>query len=274
MTLPPPDRAVERQRRAWIEVLAWFEGGVTARRLARRLGLSVPTAQRAVADYRARWPGWLRYDRQARVQRLVKPPNEASPEPLDYLDLLRGMALVEVCAPLLLDDDVPLDVHLAERFLPRRASKHALDLCQALRKRQVVRAAYRSPMGLRFLTLSPHRLVYADHRYHVRAFLHDGSGHTVDLVLGRFVEVAIEPAEGWVGPEHDREWQRRVRLDIRLNPGLPEEARLSAALDWMIDEEGLQPVMPQPLAFYVERELQRHRVGNLPLFQITRTELD
>jgi hypothetical protein len=261
-------KAVERQRRAWIEVLAWFEGGVTARRLAERLGLSLPTAQRAITDYQVHRPGWLCYDRSSRVHRMVRSPVEASPNPADYLDLLRGVALVEGCAPLLLDEDVPLAIHLVERFLPRRASGPALRLCEALRSRQVVQAAYRSLAGLRFLTLSPHRLVYADHRYHVRAFLHDGSGHTVDLVLGRFLEASIQKGEFWVGPEHDHEWHRQVRLKVCVNPDLSDEARLAVALDWMIDGETLEETMPEPLVFYVERELQRHRTRDLPTFKI------
>lgn len=199
---------------------------------------------------------------------MTKPPAEVSAEPADYLDLLRGTALVESCAPLLLGEDVPLPVHLLERFVPRRASGPALLLCQALRDHRVVRATYRSPQGLRFLTISPHRLVHADQRYHVRAFLHDGTRHVVDLVLGRFVEAAIDEAEQWMGPEHDQEWRRQARLRIRLNPELSEEARLSVALDWMLDGDVVEPTMPGPLAFYAKRELARHRTGNLPTFVV------
>ena len=267
-----PQAAVERSRRAWIEVLALFEGGLTARRLAQRVGLSIPTAQRAIGEYQSSQPGWLRYDRQARVHRLAKAPVEASSEPGDYLGLLRGVALVEICAPLLLHDDTPIIMHLVEHYLPQRATGPALTLCEALQNQKVVQAVYRSKNGVNFHTFSPHRLVHADQRYHVRGFLHDGSGHTVDLILGRFMEATIEPGGTWVGPEHDHDWHQEVRLVIQLNPELQQEARLLAALDWMMsdEEKDLQMVMPSPLAFYVERDLRRHQTDGLPTFKLKR----
>ena len=44
-----------------------------------------------------------------------------------------------------------------------------------------------------------------DGRYHVRGYLHDGTDHVVDLVLGRFAAVEFADGEGWVGPERDYE---------------------------------------------------------------------
>ena len=55
---------------------------------------------------------------------------------------------------------------------------------------------------------------------------------------------------------------------MRLNPNLPEEARLAVMMDWMIDEDGLEQVVPRPLVIYVRRSLERHQTMSLPTFVI------
>ena len=75
--------------------------------------------------------------------------------------------------------------------------------------------------------ISPHSLVHAAHRYHVRAFCHHRKDFR-DFVLGRIEDaVVIKPSKiaeieyksslDWASPEEDREWRQAIRIKYKMN---------------------------------------------------------
>ncbi len=242
----------------YIETRLFWGGGLTASELAETFGLSRQSAQRAIDAYRQCHPGQMVYDPRAKRHVAADGfrPRTIRPEPIRFLDYLRGQALMGYYRDEPEWSDLTLtDVdRLLRPDLPEEPTRTVLT---ALLQCRVVRVIYRSknPESVTDRWISPNHLVFADDRYHLRAFCHTVE-RFIDLVLSRIQWAKLTDEEDWVPSHEDREWNRIVELAFIPNPELPAEAREAILKRYDTPVPGRRTVHCRyALAYYVERKL-------------------
>ena len=241
----------------YIETQLFWGGGLTASELAETFGLSRQSAQRAIDAYRRRYPGRMIYDPRAKRHVAAEGfrPQTIRTEPIRFLDYLRGQALMGYYRDEPDWSDLTLtDVdRLLRPDLPEEPPRTVLT---ALLQCRVVRIIYRSksPESVTDRWISPNHLVFADDRYHLRAYCHTVK-QFIDLVLSRILRAELTD-EDWVSSREDREWNRIVELTFVPNPELPDEAREAILKHYDTPVSGRRTVRCRyALAYYVERKL-------------------
>ena len=242
----------------YIETRLFWGGGLTASELAETFGLSRQSAQRTIEAYRRRYPGQMVYDPRGKRHVAAEGfrPRTIRTEPIRFLDYLRGQALMSFYRDEPEWSDLTLtDVdRLLRPDLPEEPTRTVLT---ALLRRRVVRVIYRSknPESVTDRCLSPNHLVFADDRYHLRAYCHTVN-QFIDCVLSRIHWAKLTDDEDWVSSREDREWNRIVDLSFIPNPELPAEAREAILKHYETPVPGRRTVRCRfALAFYVERKL-------------------
>ncbi|GBC61574.1 transposase [Desulfonema ishimotonii] len=173
-----------------------------------------------------------------------------------FSDYLRGQSL----AGLYRKEREWSDLYVTDLdrfFRPRLNSAVLKTLISALRRREVVMADYRKKdleageQSLR--SISPNHLVFADNRYHIRAYCHVKQKH-LDFVLSRTDSSEIR-SEDWVSSKEDHEWNRSVELSFQPNPDLPESVRQAIVKNYESDEAEMRKITcRQAIAFYIKRK--------------------
>lgn len=109
-------------------------------------------------------------------------------------------------------------------------------LVQAIGARRRLRIEYHSHRsGTSTRTVSPHTILDAAGRLHLRAWDHERSS-AKDFVLSRMVSASVlDEARGYVGIEADPDWARHEVLEVRLRPG---EDLAAVRPDYELDEDG------------------------------------
>ena len=246
------------RRFAFIEARLLWAGGLTANELARAFGIARQNAQQTIKTYSQQHPGQLRYD--ARERRQV--PNEGFEVHYirdnvgRFLDYQRAANYTAHFYDEPDWADLPFtDIDALVRPLYDKNSVRTA--VEALRRKSVVIIGYWSMSGARTRRLSPHHLLYADGRYHIRAYCHETEQFR-DFTLARIVTAEFSN-ERWVSDALDREWQQRINLEFEINPELPEQAKAALRQDHLKvgDVTLLIPGIRKALAFYVERRLGR-----------------
>lgn len=249
----------QMERFGYIESRLFWENGVTARNLGEAFGVSRQTAQKILDDFRAAYPEAMRYNPRTKRHEATPSfePRLIRTDPLIFLDYLRGNMLVERYREESEWSDFEVtDVnHL---FRPRLSSEAVRPVLSALRNRKAILIDYRKKdlegdeSGDR--VISPHRLIFADNRYHVRAYCHVKHGF-LDFVLSRIAS-AKATGEEWVSSHEDWEWHERMTLRLAPHPGLPESVRTAILRGRETDEPGVWAITcRRALAFYVLRHL-------------------
>lgn len=101
---------------------------------------------------------------------------------------------------------------------------------QAIREGISIRCDYTSlTSGRRRAVLSPHTLVTAVGREHIRAFDHEKNAYR-DYTLSRIGNVSLDRDIEYVGRESDHEWHDTVVVTLRPTPDLPEDQRLTVLM--------------------------------------------
>ncbi len=246
------------RRFAFIEARLLWAGGVTARELADTFGIARQNAQQSIKTYDELHPGQLQHDRRRRRQ---VPTESFRPEYVRagvncFLDYQRAASYTAHFYDEPGWSDLPFtDADaLARPVYDQNAVRTALT---ALRRRSVVVIGYWAKSGARTRRISPHHLVHADERYHLRAYCHETQKFR-DFNLARIV--TAEPSEAeWVPDTTDRDWHRRTALVFQINPELPPDARAALRQDHFTqDEEHLTiPGVREAIAFYVRRRFLR-----------------
>ncbi|SDR88519.1 Predicted DNA-binding transcriptional regulator YafY, contains an HTH and WYL domains [Halopseudomonas litoralis] len=243
-----------------LEVIAHWEGRVTAEHLNRAFGISSrTTSARIFREYRDRAPDNLVYNPQRRGY-----VPDTSFQPLfskgildEYLALLgQHNTLNPSFAGL---KDVPTPTELVSTIHRTVSPEVVRLLVQATQDRSRVELLYRSlsnPTGEERI-IAPHTLVYAGHRWHARAWCERNRDFR-DFVLTRIasgVELignALEQA----APELDQDWQQQLTLCLVPNPGLSKEQQELIALDYgMDDRRELRIPVRRALAHYLLQSL-------------------
>jgi predicted DNA-binding transcriptional regulator YafY len=102
--------------------------------------------------------------------------------------------------------------------------------------------------------ISPHRLIFAGNRYHVRGYCHV-TNDFFDFVLSRIDHAETSLTE-WVADQDDEKWHRFVDLCFKPNEKLPPETYRALVYDYPLDDQNIYKVpCREALVLYVEREL-------------------
>ncbi|MBF0240750.1 MAG: WYL domain-containing protein, partial [SAR324 cluster bacterium] len=200
----------------------------------------------------------IRYHPSQRLQKSAPAfePNLIRLESDLFLDHLRGQNLMKFYQQTGEWDDLPfIDV---DRLIRVRPDEDVVrELVQALKGKQVLRICYQSKHDEETRDISPHHLVFADHRYHVRAFCHVRQKYR-DFVLTRILDVQQNSKLEWISAEQDEDWNQKVVLCFRPNPELPLSAQQAMTDDFRLKADGILKVETNAaLAYYVRRELQK-----------------
>lgn len=247
------------KRNAYIETELLWGDGLTAGRLAQVFGITRPAAQEVIARYRKSFTDQMRYDRS--LKRHV--PTESfkasfiRDSAIAFLDYLRGQALVGMYHG---DQDwSDLAVTDVDRLMrPDLKMEPMRVVLAALRAQSTVMIDYRSKNleqgSVSVRVVSPHHLIFADDRYHLRAFCHK-KARFLDFVLSRIVH-AEQTNEGWIGPEDDAEWNEFVEVHVQPNPALPSSVQEAILMGFGSGQSGFRTIRcRKALLFYIERKL-------------------
>ncbi len=242
----------------YIETRLFWEDGLTAGELAKSFDITRQTAQTVIDEYRETHPHQMKYDR--RKKRHVATdnfkPEYISPDPITFLDYLRGQRLREHY----LEEKggwSDIEVKDVDRLLRPRLSREIIQaILGALRHQQTLLIEYHAvmPDDIQVRIISPNYLVFADNRYHLHAYCHTRQKY-LDFVLTRILS-ADPSKEEWVSGEHSHEWKEPVTLRFRPNPELPELVRKTLLRGYPGNErEILEISCNKNEAFYLRRKL-------------------
>lgn len=247
------------RRFSYIETQLYWGNGLTAEGLGKAFGIARQNAQNVISQYRLRYPESMVYDnhqrRQVRTENFL--PRHIRTDLHRFLDYQRGVAMIGHYHAE--DDWADLPFLDVQRYVRPRLHTEALQLVlAALRHQQVVGIYYGSRSGKRYRNISPHHLVFADGRYHVRAYCHKKQ-HYLDFVLTRIL--AAEPVQNsskeWVSDQGDEAWKRHVNLEFQLNPDLPDEFRESLRSEHDLTDAGRLVIkgVKEALSTYIDRQM-------------------
>jgi hypothetical protein len=123
---------------------------------------------------------------------------------------------------------------------------------RAISEKRTLGIEYRPRKGMqRWRSISPHCIVQADGRLHLRAWDHSSkTSGPRDFVLSRIVAVNQDAAgHRFVDQKNDLDWNRFVVVEVRMRDGENVQA---VAPDYGLDEYGIKTVrMRAAHAFYV-----------------------
>jgi hypothetical protein len=209
------------RRFAYLETQLLWGNGLTAQELGAAFGIARQNAQAVLRAYRLLYPGNLRYDPQLKRQVISEHfvPRHINEDPYRFLDYQRGMALAGYFHEA--DDWADLPFQDADRLLrPALQAETIRAVIRALRQQRAVGIVYLAKKVTSHRVISPHHLVYADNRYHLRAFCHTRQQGR-DFVLSRMQQAELSNVD-WIPETFDLEWQQQRELRFYPNPVLPE----------------------------------------------------
>lgn len=249
----------DRERFEFIETrLLWGEG-LTAAELGEAFDISRPVAHGTITAYRKRHPHQMRYQasRKRHMASESFEPVYIRKEPLKFLDYLRGDTLIGHYREERGWSD--FQVTDVTRLLHPELNFSAIKtVLSALHRKQTVVIEYKKKAleidEWNRRIISPNHLVYADNRYHIRAYCYLKKWF-LDFALSRirYAEVAHED---WVPSDEDREWNEMVNLAFIPNPELPDGVQNAITQTYKMVESKRRIVScRKALAFYVERSL-------------------
>jgi hypothetical protein len=249
---------ISRQIRfEFIETRLFWGDGLTAGDLAEAFGITRQSAQSAIEDYRRRHPWQMKYAPKLKkhVPEASFSPNYIRMAPVQFLDYLRGQTLAGFYREERGWSDIDLtDVdRLLRPDLPVEPIRTVLS---ALLQKQVVHIDYRSKNreSATSRSISPNHLVFADDRYHLRAYCHHMEAF-LDFVLSRISRAETTDGE-WVSSVEDDGWNTFVTLCFRPNPALPEEAQEAVLKHYQTGDSSRRIIKcREAIAFYIKRKL-------------------
>jgi hypothetical protein len=257
-----------------VETQLYWGDGLTASELAQAFAITRQAAQAVIDRYRRRHPGQMQFDaaRKRQVAAENFRPIYISAEALPFLDYLRGQGLASYY--LVAPDWSPVSVVDVDRWLRPRLSVDVLRVVlAALRRQQVIDIDYQArsarSRAVKTRRISPNQLIFADNRYHLRAYCHDNKRY-LDFVVTRVVRAEVAEAE-WVSSRNDRDWNQNVLLRFIPHPDLPESARIALLRNYEDPASGSRKIVcRRALAFYIKRKLLAASsvYGGIPLWQL------
>ncbi len=256
------------RRYAFIETRLLWGGGFTAQELGNAFGLSRQSAQAVVDDYRTLHPANISLNRSTRRQEAgasfrAAYVRDGSGALLDYL---RGQSLVSHYMSEEVWSEIPFTD--ADRLTRSKVPNDTVRLLiTALYRRCSVGVVYQSEKRHTNRVISPNRMVFADNRYHLRAYCHADHFYG-DFVLSRILSVHMGSTNEWVSGEGDDTWHSYETLRFTINPALPQAMRTALAHDYHIRTDGIYKIKSSSaLSHYVARQMTRfHTIVQQPLW--------
>lgn len=256
------------RRCAFIEARLLWGGGLTAGELGEAFGIARQNAQHTIENYRRRHPGQMHYDRRQRrhVRTEVFETHYIHKDVNRFLDYQRAVTLTAHFFDEPDWADFPFTD--ADTLLRPIYDTDAVGIVlEALRRESAVQIEYWAKRTSGVRCISPHQLVFADGRYHLRAYCHERQAY-LDFVLARIVSAELSK-EPWIPAVGDSDWHERVDLLFAINPVLPESAQAALRLEFLHEDQERLTLngVRKALVFYVRRTLGRvdHRFG-MPLW--------
>ncbi len=275
MSVDNPDRLIERF--AYIETELFWGDGLTAGQLARTFNITRQMAQKIIDKYREQHPAHMRYDASRKRHEATDSfePAFIRPSPLAFLDYLRGQALVGLYRDE--QDWSELAVTDVDRLLRPDLPLNTIRMVlAALRRQKSVVIDYRKKdleLGsISVRVISPNHIVFAEGRYHIRAYCHLKRRY-LDFVLSR-IAYAEASSDDWVPTTYDKEWNEFTVLKLQPNPSLPVSVQAAIFRGFEKGEYGTRTIKcRQALLYYVSRKLlaEDPKYG-MPLWRIITNE--
>jgi hypothetical protein len=207
----------QRQRWQFIESCLLWEGALQRKDICEAFGLTLNHVTREITAYRKEHKDNLVYDPESRVWRIGPrfEPAYATGDAGEYLAMLHAYALSREASVMITAGPV-----VAAEALPPVTSKIERpvlsEVIGALRRSGGVTVKYQSfsdpePSER---TLWPHALVFANERWHVRAY-DSRKQRFSDFVLARILNARPESeVMAAAASEHDADWQSEVVIDV------------------------------------------------------------
>ncbi|MDP4548698.1 WYL domain-containing protein [Marinobacter sp. MDS2] len=238
-----------------IEVVALWEGRLTTNHLKVAFAIGRSKASEIIKSYQRAVPDNIRHCSQTRGY-VLEPqfrPSFSHGEVHEYLNLLHSESIHNNYFYALQTGRAPID-RLPSLTRPVNPEIVRVIL-QAVREGQRINVCYRSfanPCGEERL-IAPHTLVFADGRWHVRAFC-ERDRVFKDFMLHRFVDVPdLEGERLELGkPSNDIEWFKEVEMVLTPNPALQPEQQQLVADDYAMEPDNtLRIWVRSPLVMYM-----------------------
>jgi len=218
---------LSQQRFATLELLLLWEGILNRSRLSSLLGVGDIRASQLIQEFRDQNPKWLAWNTKSRSYHATHEAYTTTNRGKLSIDRAESLSryLNLVGLPYVIGDmDSGGPICAAFPDLSTPSPEIFATLSQSIRLKQSVEITYRS-MGEpapHKRTISPHHLVRAGRRWHVRAFSSKHQNFR-DYALGRIVAVnplnsPLEQAE-----EHDAAWNAIVPVRLIAHPDLSRD---------------------------------------------------
>jgi len=243
----------------YIETSVYWGDGFTASMLGQIFGLARPNAQKVVAKYRQQYPNNIQYNASKRRQIAHQEfsPHHISTQANRYLDYVRGVSAISYYSD---SDDIDwneVDFFDVDQQLKPPLNKHSVQqVLSAIQNKQTLLIRYQSKFSYSLREISPHRLVHASHRYHIRAYCHLYHKY-FDFVLSRMSEVTLSNTD-WVSGDGDQAWNECINLRFQINPQLPSKVRQALQSDYLLGDSDIRRIKTQYAKLaYIRREMER-----------------
>lgn len=242
------------QRYQFLELTAFWHGGLNRSDLMDRFGISVPQASKDLAAYQQMFPANLTYDASRKryfttenfVPKFVSLDSEQYLRTAASSSEMRGEALN----------------HLIAEFLPvpmRTIAPSALQpVVECTRNGGSVEILYQSmnpnkpdPVWRR---VSPHSFGNDGFRWHVRAFCHVDHKFK-DFIVSRILE-ARDIGDSGAFVVDDVHWANVFDIKLVPNPLLSESQKSAIALEYRMSDGGMKISVRRAMLYYFAKRLR------------------
>ncbi len=227
------DQWAVRERLAFLERVAWWQGAVNRSDLREVFGISAAQASADLQLYQQLNPGALAYNLKAKRYESSPSMNCVLHEP-HLGDAIRQFLGERSPAPVLgspgerADTRVDLSV-VPMRFAPAQVERHLFLAVSGARRVQIRYWSVRSSRAA-MREIAPHALGHDGYRWHARAWCFEDEVFK-DFVLSR-IEEAEWPGEPFKPPVDDEAWQRFVEVELVPNRSLDKAQRQAIERDY------------------------------------------
>lgn len=213
-----------QQRLSTLELLLLWEGVLNRSRLANLLGLSDVRASQLILEFRTAHPRWLIWNSKSRSYHVTHDAYTAARGGEKARGCAESLAkyLSLVGIPYVACDAAPTNpICTAFPDLSTPEPQVFAMLSQAIRLNSAVEITYRSmskPVAHQ-RTISPHHLVRAGRRWHVRAYCSTRQDFR-DYTLGRIVNTIALTSPAERSEKYDTAWNAKVPVRLVAHPDL------------------------------------------------------
>ncbi|MCL2160867.1 MAG: WYL domain-containing protein [Betaproteobacteria bacterium] len=216
------------QRLATLRLLLIWEGRLNRGRLMELFDLGTNWASVWIREFREQHPDWLTWDTKTRsfhaTPSAYKAWRTSDSRRLADVSLAQYLALVGL--PYAATKAMPEQGALLAAFpdLSTPSPQHFAVLSEAIRLGRTVQLIYRSMQNPKphQRVISPHSLIRAGRRWHVRAFC-DTRQNFRDFALGRIADSKMLAIPSSRSEQDDEAWMAHVRVRLIAHPDLTAE---------------------------------------------------